>query len=118
MLLALAEGSIPAVAKLRKTWDTEIAKLHEERDGILSKLRNQLGSSLDALVVELTRADRIEDANFVKAHRERLSDNSPAPRPETTAEGNAPMDADLGTTRSYGAPPRSAPGTTDGKPGW
>ncbi len=109
-LPALPEGIPALVAALRQTWVTERQKIHDDLDG---KLRQ----SLQALITELTKARKLDQAAAVAAFREQVgkTGDAPASSPSAAVAPSTPA-----TPASVPAPPgATAPATTSLKlPQW
>lgn len=72
-------GTPPALATLRKTWHETRAGHAAEREAKLTQLRAQYAQAIDALVVDLTKANQIEEAKRAQAFRESLAGQKPVP---------------------------------------
>lgn len=74
-----AAATPPALALLRKTWHETRSRHAAEREAKLTQLRAQYARAIDALVVDLTKANQIEEAKRAQAFRESLPGQKPAP---------------------------------------
>lgn len=62
----------PALTTLRKTWRDTSAKHATARDAKLTQLKAQYAKALDALIIELTKANKIDEAKRAQQFRDGL----------------------------------------------
>ncbi|MEQ1751388.1 MAG: hypothetical protein ABL974_18335, partial [Prosthecobacter sp.] len=85
-----AADTSESVKALRNTYRIALAKLEADRTKAAAPLYDIYLKALDAYIIELTRADKIQQAQDVQAFREKIAQQknqvaTPAPKPATPA---------------------------------
>lgn len=87
------DAGFPEFQRLRRIYDEQFGLRVAERDAKLEPLRAAYQQKLSALQVELTRAQRIDEALLVKSEAEKVAKGAPVP--EKTAVPGSPVNADI-----------------------
>lgn len=98
------EGTPAALATLRATYRTTVAKFAGDRDARAVPLYDAYLRALDAHIVELTKADKIAAAKDAQAFRDRVALDKPVP---------AAPPAAVAATEPAATPPPGAPMKND-----
>ncbi|MDZ4404762.1 SUMF1/EgtB/PvdO family nonheme iron enzyme [Prosthecobacter sp.] len=96
-----AADTSESLKSLRATYRTALAKLEADRAKKAAPLYDIYVKALDAYVIELTKANKIEDATKVKTLREEIATRRVAPV-ASIAGGSAPASSKDGITNTLG----------------